>query len=98
MLSLNLIISIYLLSVILTHYCFVLQMRYFPNKSKHMIRVRDTKPWVLFIPAFLFSPFFLIGYFVVFCCVSYLVIITGESYKNILEMYKKLDKKDENNP
>lgn len=97
--SLNLIISIYLLIVLLTHYCFVLQMKYFPFRSKRMIEIRETKPWILFIPAMISGPVLIIGYFVIFCLITYTVIITGTSYKSVMEMYKEIDKKNnKNNP
>jgi len=97
--SLNLIISIYLLIVLLTHYCFVLQMKYFPLRSRRMIEIRETKPWILFIPAMISGPVLIIGYFVIFCLITYTVIITGTSYKSVMEMYKEIDKKNnKNNP
>ena len=74
-------------------------MKYFPLRSKRMIEIRETKPWILFIPAMISGPILIIGYFVIFCLVTYTVIISGYSYKSVMEMYKEFDKKNsKNNP
>ena len=88
--SITALISTYLLTVVFTHWCFVLQMKHFPKRSKTMVLINNTKPYVLWYPAIILGPFFTIGYLIIFILFFYLSFRTGLPLRVVLEQYKKI--------
>lgn len=88
--SITTLVSIYLLTVVFAHWCFVLQMKHFPKRSKNMVLIYNTKPYVLWYPAIFLGVFFTIGYLIIFILFFYLSFRTGLPLRVVLEQYKKI--------